>query len=188
MDVLELIRTRRSIPSFKPDPVPRETIEELLDAAVWVPNHRLTEPWQFFVLGSESKQRLAAIRRDIRRAALPNPDAPEVQAGLQKIYDATVNTAAIIVITAAGHDDAEIQEENYWATFAAVYAIMLGAWSKGIGTYFRTGKALLEGPALRGLLQVPDERRVTGILYMGYPAVIPQKQRTPAAVKTVWLA
>lgn len=187
MEVLELIRTRRSIPQFKPDPVPREIVEELLDAAVWVPNHRLTEPWQFFVLGPDGKERLAAIRRDVRRAALPNPDAPEVQPGLQKLYDDTVKTPAIIVITAAGHDDPETQEENYWATFAAVYAIMLGAWSKGIGTYFRTGQALLASPALRALLSLPDEYRIMGILYTGYPAAIPQKRRTPAAVKTVWL-
>ncbi|HET6947296.1 MAG TPA: nitroreductase family protein, partial [bacterium] len=50
MDVLEAIRTRRSIPQFKPDAIPRTVIEELLEAAVWTPNHRLTEPWQFFVL------------------------------------------------------------------------------------------------------------------------------------------
>src|SRR5438132_1744305 len=51
MSVLDAIVTRRSIPQFQPTPVPREIIKRLLDAAVWVPNHRLTEPWQFFVLG-----------------------------------------------------------------------------------------------------------------------------------------
>ncbi|MBI2973187.1 MAG: nitroreductase family protein, partial [Armatimonadetes bacterium] len=78
MTVLEAITTRRSIPQFKPDPVPRDLVERLLDAAVWAPNHRLTEPWQFYVLGEQAKRRFAEIRRDIRKATLPNPEAPEV--------------------------------------------------------------------------------------------------------------
>jgi nitroreductase len=188
MDVLEVIRTRRSIPQFKPDPIPRQVIEELLETAVWTPNHRLTEPWQFFVLEGESKRRFAEIRRDARRAALPNPDAPEVQAALLKVFEDTARTPALIVFTSAGHADPELQEENYWSTFGAAYAVMLAAWSRGVGTYFRTGKAVVDSPRLRTLLGVPDDRRVIGVLYLGYPAAVPQKRRTPAAKKTVWLA
>lgn len=55
--VLEAIRGRRSIPKMKPDPLPHELVMRLLDAAVWSPNHRLTEPWQYFVLGSARGQR-----------------------------------------------------------------------------------------------------------------------------------
>lgn len=187
MDILELIKTRRSIAQFKPDPIPRRLIEELLDAAVWAPNHRLTEPWQFFVLGEESKRRFAEIRREARRSLLPNPDAPEAQAALHKIYEDTVRTPAIVVFTSAGHPDPELQEENYWATFAAAYAVMLAAWAHGIGTYFRTGRGIVDGAPLRTLLGLPDDRRIIGVLYLGYPAAVPQKRRTPAAEKTVWL-
>jgi nitroreductase len=188
MDVLEVIRTRRSIAQFKPDPIPRQTIEELLEAAVWTPNHRLTEPWQFFVLEGESKRRFAEIRRDSRRAALPTPEAPEVQAALQKVVDETLRTPVIIVVTAAGHPDPELKEENEWATFGAAYAVMLGAWSRGIGSYFRTGRSLINAPQLRALLGLPADRRVIGVLYLGYPAAVPEKRRTPAREKTVWLS
>lgn len=187
MEILELIKTRRSIAQFRPDPVPRQVIEELLEAAVWAPNHRLTEPWQFFVLEGESKRRFAEIRRDARRAALPNPEAPEAQAALRKVYEDTMNTPVIVAFTAAGHSDPELQEENYWATFAAAYAVMLAAWERGIGSYFRTGKAIVDGAPLRALLGLPEERRIIGVLYLGYPAAVPQKRRTPAVEKTVWL-
>lgn len=186
MSVLDAIVSRRSIPQFQPTSVPRETIQRLLDAAVWVPNHRLTEPWQFFVLGEKSKRRFAEVRRDFRAAMLPNPKAPEVQPALQKIIEDTVHIPVIIVVTSVGHDDPELQEENYWAAFGSAYAFMLGAWSLGIGTYFRTG-AMRDAPALREMLQLPTDRRVIGILYAGYPAAVPQKQRTPAAEKTVWM-
>lgn len=186
MTVLDAITTRRSVPQFKLDHVPREVIQQLLDAAVWVPNHRLTEPWQFHVLGERTKRRFAEMRRDSRAAALPNPTAPEVQPALQKVVADTVATPVLIVVTAQGHDDPELREENYWAAFGAAYAFMLGAWSMGIGTYFRSG-TLRESPALREMLHLDADHRVIGFLYAGYPALVPQKRRTPASEKTVWL-
>ena len=184
--VLDAIRSRRSIPRMKPDPVPRDLIERLLEAAVWVPNHRVTEPWQFFVLEKDSKRRFGEIRREFRRSQLPNPDAPEVQAALAKVYEDTVRTPVIIVVTSLVADDPEIKEEDAWATFGAAYAFMLGAWAYGLGTYFRTG-ALRDYAPLREMLGLPENRRVIGVLYAGYPAEVPQKRRTPAAAKTVWL-
>jgi nitroreductase len=185
--VLEAIRSRRSIPKMKPDPVPRAILEELLDAAVWVPNHRLTEPWQFFVLQGESKRRFAEIRRDYRRSQLPHPDAPEVQAALEQVYRSTVETPVIIIVTSHAPDDPEVREEDFWATFGAAYAFMLGAWAVGLGTYFRTG-GLRDDPRLRALLGLPENRRIIGVLFVGYPETIPQKRRTPAPEKTVWLS
>ncbi|MGH2425543.1 MAG: nitroreductase family protein [bacterium] len=186
MSVIEAITTRRSVPQFKPDPVPMELIQRLLDAAVWVPNHRMTEPWQFYVLGETTKRKFAEIRRDFRKQSLPNPDAPEVKPALQKIVDDTVKTPAVNIVTSRGHTDPELQEENYWATFGAVYAFMLAAWAEGLGTYFRTGQ-IREYPLLRQMLNLDDDQRIIGVVYAGYPAMVPQKQRTPATNKTVWL-
>ncbi len=186
MTVLEAITTRRSIAQMKPDPVPRERIARLLDAAVWAPNHRVTEPWQFFVLEGDAKRRFAEMRRDFRRATLPNPDMPEVQPALERLYQETAATPVIIIVTAVAKDDPEVREEDFWATFAATYAFMLGAWSEGIGTYFRTGGLRGYAP-LRAMLHLPADRQILGVLYVGYPAAVPQKRRTPAADKTVWL-
>jgi nitroreductase len=186
MTVLEAITTRRSVAQFRPDPLPREVIAQLLEVAVWVPNHRLTEPWRFFVLGERSKRRFAEIRRDFRASQLADPQAPEVQPALRKIVEDTLSTPAIIVVTSAGHDDPELREENHWATFAAAYAFMLAAWSQGIGTYFRTG-GLRDYPPLREFLQLGPDERVIGVIYAGYPAAVPHRRRTPAAEKTVWL-
>ncbi|HKX19565.1 MAG TPA: nitroreductase [bacterium] len=184
--VLDVIRSRRSVPKLKPDPVPYALVERLLDAAVWAPNHRVTEPWQFFVLDGEAKRRFAEIRRDARRKAMPNPDAPEVQAALDKVYRDAAETPLIIAVTSAMPEDLEAREEDIWATYGAAYAFMLGAWAEGLGTYYRTG-AIRDDPALRRLLNLPDNRRVIGIIYAGYPVEVPTRRRTPATEKTVWL-
>ncbi len=184
--VLDVIRSRRSVPKMKPDPIPRALIEQLLDAAVWAPNHRLTEPWQFFVLEGAAKRRFAEIRREFRRSQLPNPEAPEVQAALDKVYQSAVETPTLIAVTSHLADDPETREEDVWATYGAAYAFMLGAWAYGVGTYFRTG-ALRDAPGLRELLGLPDNRRIIGVIYVGYPAEVPQRKRSPASAKTVWL-
>jgi nitroreductase len=56
MDVFEAIRTRRSIGAVSQDVPPREVIEEILEAATWAPNHRLTEPWRFIVLAGSARE------------------------------------------------------------------------------------------------------------------------------------
>lgn len=85
MEVIEAIRSRRSIRSFKSDPVPRDVLEDLLEACRWAPNASNTQPWEFAVLGGrvlkEAKDRLVAKVKeqwDSSRGAFrsTNPDIP----------------------------------------------------------------------------------------------------------------
>lgn len=68
MQILEAIHGRRTIHRFQPDPVPREVLDEMLAAAVMAPNHKLTEPWRFSVVTGETKERLARLRQQVKRA------------------------------------------------------------------------------------------------------------------------
>ena len=91
MEIIEAIRGRRSIRSFKPDPVPKEVLEELLDACRWAPNSSNTQPWEFAVLGGkvieEAKDRLVervkaewdSANHAFRKITpdIPSPDLPE---------------------------------------------------------------------------------------------------------------
>ncbi len=186
MTVLDLIKSRRSVPKMRPDPVPREVLDQMLEAAVWAPNHRMTEPWRFYVLTGEGKRRFAEIRRRFRAATFPNPEAPEATKALDRLYQDTMATPALIVATVHQAADEEVREEDVAATFIAMQNMMLVAAELGVGTYMRTG-VLLRDSDLRALLGVEDNRRVLAVIYVGYPAETPQKRRTPAAEKTVWL-
>lgn len=187
MDVLKAIHSRASTKAFRPEPIEREVIEQLLDAAVRAPNHRLTEPWGFYVLTGESKQRLAELRRDDRAKKYPDPSAPEVQPALQKAYDGVIGTPAVIAVTTIVADDPVQKEEDYAATFCAIQNLMLAATAMGLGTYLRTG-GLLKDPGLAELLELPEGDRVVGLIYLGLPAEETQtRPRTPASEKTRWL-
>ena len=86
MEIIEAIEARRSIRSFKPDPVPREILEELLDACCWAPSARNAQPWRFAVLGGRTLEEIKdALEKkandswDGREYRDVNPDFPRTQ-------------------------------------------------------------------------------------------------------------
>jgi nitroreductase len=80
MELQEALRTRRSIRAFKPDPVPRDLITEVLDAARWAPSWGNTQPWELVVVGPKAAARLtAALVKAFEEKTPPNPDVPMPQ-------------------------------------------------------------------------------------------------------------
>ena len=57
--VAELLRNRRSINLFEPEPVGTDVLLDAIDVARWAPNHRLTQPWRFYLLGPETTTKAA---------------------------------------------------------------------------------------------------------------------------------
>ena len=66
VSVYEALYRRRMAWSFTDQPVPRDALDRMLDTAVWAPNHRLTEPWRFFILekGSAASEKVAGLAHD----------------------------------------------------------------------------------------------------------------------------
>ena len=186
MPVDVAIKSRRSVTRMKPDSVPLKAIERMLDAAVWAPNHHLTQPWEFVVLVGDARRRLAEVRREFRRTLFKDPDAPEVQPALKKVYNDTLATPAIIAVTTSAPGDADLRDDDYGATMCAIQNMMLVATGLGLGTYLRTG-GFIHFPPLREFLAVPEGRRVVGIVYVGYADHIPERRRRPFSEKTRWL-
>src|SRR5690349_9227152 len=75
MALPEIIEQRRSIKKFTARPVTRDEIEALLDAAVLAPNHRLTRPWRFYVLGPQSRYGYGLALGERKARKLPDPEA-----------------------------------------------------------------------------------------------------------------
>jgi nitroreductase len=147
VDVDDAIRARRTIKAYVPGPVPRETLEELFELARWAPNHHLTNPWRFRVLGPETLSKLKAAA------------GPEAAAKLDRAPTLVVSSAKL-------SGDTERDEEDLHATAVATYIVLLGAHARGLAGYWRTPGVLRtsEGRAAVGL---PDDERFVGLIHLG---------------------
>ncbi|MFO1352299.1 MAG: nitroreductase [Gammaproteobacteria bacterium] len=168
----ELIRTRRTIEEFKPEPAPREALVKALDLARWAPNHRLTEPWRFYLLGRDTAQAIARLNAEL----VTNKNGPA--AGRQKL-ERWLAMPGWLVVTCNRSDDALQAREDYAACCCAVQNFMLYLWSAGIGVKWTTG-AVTRDPRFYDLIWVdPAAEEVVGLFWYGYPATIPQTPRKP---------
>lgn len=169
MDVLEAIRTRRTAGRFKPDPVPRELVEELLEAATWAPNHHLNEPWSFFVVAGEERFRFGeAMAEDLLRGHDRHSDQAHaiIEAQRQKACRAPV----IIVAAsepAAGPKIVEI--ENIAAVACGVQNILLAAHARGLATKWSTGETA-RSEHVKRYFGLSPQHELIGFVYLGYPA------------------
>src|SRR5438034_3102161 len=123
MELERAIRTRRTHKAYGAQPVPRETLEELFELARWAPNHHLTEPWRFRVVGPRALERLKAAA------------GPEAAAKLDR-------APTLVVASAALSGDPVADEEDLHATACATYAVLLGAHARGLAGYWRTPHVL----------------------------------------------
>lgn len=187
MDAISAITGRTSVRRFRPDSVPREVIERLLECAVRAPNHKLTEPWRFAVLTGGARDRFAEIRAGHRLKRFADPSTTEAQAGADKVRRESRETPAYVVVMSAMNPDEITREEDYAATMMAIANLMIAAQSLGLGTYLKTG-GVMRDPALLDLAQVPENFRVVGIVSLGYPAEEAEsRRRRPAADLTRWI-
>jgi nitroreductase len=187
MDAITAIHQRTSVRRFRPEPVSRETIEQLLECAVRAPNHKLTQPWRFTILTGASRSRFAELRAGHRLKRFDDPSAPEALAAADKVRRETQDTPAFVVVMSAVNPDEITREEDYAASMMAVANLMVAAESLGLGTYLKTG-GIMRDPAVLELARVPQDFRIVGIVSLGYPAEAePPRRRKPATELTEWV-
>ncbi len=185
MDTLDAIRNRRSIRQFSDQPVARESIERILEAAVAAPNHRLTQPWRFYVLGPAARKAYGETLGARKAKKLEDPVA--ARALIDKVAAAEVALPAMLAVAMVLDENPEIREEDYATTMMAAQNLMLAAHADGLGTHLRTG-AVMDDPRTRDALGVPEGQRIIATIQVGVPASVPEaKARRPAGEFTTWL-
>lgn len=172
MNVIDAIRTRRTIHASRPDLIPQETLETIIEAGTWAPNHRLTEPWRFTIVGPKTLAAMAALFAEIQVGALPEDASEEIR---KKTYEKSrqkaLNIPNLIVAASAGQGSPGDQEEDFAAVCAAVQNMQLAAWDMGIGALWSTGR-ITRLPEILGLLGISPDQKLAGFLYLGYPSEI----------------
>ncbi|OXM84833.1 nitroreductase family protein [Paenibacillus rigui] len=176
MELARIIKERRSVHQFEARPVSLEQVADLLNTAVWVPNHKMTQPWRFVIVHGEGRRRLA----DIARAAAEKRDPANAKELGQKFYDRFLSVPMFIAVIMKENTHPVVWEEDYASTSCLIHNFSLLAWEQGLGLVWET-YPLLHNPEFRDVFGAGPGEKIIGSLHVGYPAKIPPAQpRIPA--------
>ncbi len=168
-----LIKNRRTIHEFKPEPAPVEKIRTAIDAARWAPNHHLTEPWHFYILGPQSIKGIVELNARLVREK-KGDEAARIKT------ERWSQVPGWLVLTCDKSDDPVLMQEDYAACCCAAQNFMLYLWHEGIGVKWSTG-GIIRAPEFYDLLWIdPAAESVVGMFWYGYAAEIPVATRKPA--------
>jgi nitroreductase len=151
MDILDVIKSRRTIKKFKSDAVNLNLIHSWLEAAKMAPNHRMTEPWEVYFIGPDTRAKLK--------------------------HKSDFGNAPVLIAVVSKHGASVVEkEENALATACFVQNFNLAAWSEGVGTFWSSIGITAKN---KEILEVPENFDLVGVLGIGYPEIIPEaKPRT----------
>ena len=182
MSVYEAIHSRRMNNEFTDDVPPRESMERMIDAAIWAPNHRLTNPWRFFVLekGGVKRDEVAQLAYDNIFERSGNHD--NANGSRQRVLDAP----ALIYVYSVPGDREDLTQENYAAACCAVQNLLLAAVAEGLAGDWSTGNTTRH-PRLAETLGAEADWTMVGALFIGQPSRPSASVRAAPAEVAVWL-
>lgn len=191
MNITEAIQTRRSIKIFKDvEPVSKEVVEQLLQAAIMAPNHHHTEPWKFFVLQGDGRLPLSRVLAEWAKTRVDDPASEAGQKRIKKISGKPLIAPTAIVVALSPKQDSKkaIYIEDVSAVSAAVQNILLEAHGLGLGAIWKSGPAYY-APPVKNYFKLTDEEEILGVIFVGESDMKknPEPKRTPFEEKTVWI-
>ncbi|MGD6780268.1 nitroreductase family protein [Sutcliffiella horikoshii] len=166
----QIIRDRRSIKAgYSNKEVTQETVLELLDDAVWAPNHGLREPWRFIFVSSSEKNGF------VEKLVKTFPQ--EMQENRRNYF----NQPAAFLIVVMEEDPRQKQwEENFGAVSCLIQNFQLLAWEKKLGVVWKTNPHIYD-PKVHKILGVQPGEKIAGFLHMGYFEQVPPKRERKSA-------
>ena len=175
MDLREALLGRRTVHSYRTDPIPDEAVERALAAAVLAPNHRLTCPWRFTRVGRKTRATIVATA--LRLKTRPDcPMTPEIE---QKIRAKILDPAELIVVSLARCKDPGIAREDYASAACAIQNIMLSLHAEGIASKWTTGSVTTHEDTYECLGIDPGVEQIVGWVWAGIAVKTPPTPRRP---------
>ncbi|NIA27642.1 MAG: nitroreductase [Desulfobulbaceae bacterium] len=170
----EVLRGRRTINLFLQTPVPAQLIRNAIDVATWAPNHHVTEPWAFYMLG---KQTMVACLDLARKIVTVNKDAKAAEFKVKSWSE----KPGWLLVTCKRSAEPILQQEDLAACAAAVQNLMLYLWKAGVGCKWITAD-ITRDPRFFDIVGIDSESElVVGLISYGYPKLTPSQARKPPA-------
>lgn len=167
--IIEALKSRRSIGRVKKDEVPKETIEQIIEAATWAPSHHNTQPWRFVVMTGEGRRLLGEGYAAVQRAQSGELSEEEFEKHVQKAFRSPVVIAAIC---SPSDDKRAVREEELAAAQAAVQNLLIAAYALGLGAIWRSGAPMYH-PAMNEQFKLREDEEIVGLVYLGIPDMTP---------------
>lgn len=199
-DLFGIIKNRRSLRWYRPDPVSDELIRQLLTAAIWAPSAHNRQPWRFVVVQSlDAKQRLAGAMatRWLEDGVIRSQTYHKAQARIEKSKKRLVEAPVLIVVgmTMADMDrypDARRrQAERDMAVQSVAMAgqnLLLMAHARGLAACWICAP-LFCPDVVRDVLDLAGDFEALGLITLGYPREqdkAREKERLPLETRILW--
>jgi len=198
MTFSELIKARRSVRGYRPDPVPREVIEDIISVAKWAPSSMNTQPWHVHVVTGEPLDNIRRGNTENMVAGVPPKREFPMRESYEGIHRKRQVEVAVQLFDAMGiaRDDTERRTDWVMRGFrqfdapvslvltyekylepAAIsqfdlgafsHAIVLAAWERGLGCVIN-GQGIMQSHVVRTHAQIPDDQIIMICIAMGYP-------------------
>ena len=199
MEFQQLMYERRSIRGYRPEPVPREVLDAIIEVAAQSPSSMNTQPWHVHVVTGDVLDRIREGNTE-RMLATGTPDR-EIRghARYEGAHRERQKRVAAQLFEAAGigWDDKEQRQdwtmrgfrqfdapvsvigcidravedttEAYFDLGQFVHAMVLAAWDRGVGAVIN-GQGIMQSSVVRAEAQIPDDQLIVITVAMGYPA------------------
>ena len=168
----EVLRGRRTINLYLNLPVPANLVNEAIEVATWAPNHHVTEPWRFYLLGPETVARCVELAREMTAAR-----KGEKAAGFKAA--SWSEKPGWLVVTCQRSDNELLQGEDYGACCAATQNLLLYLWKAGVGSKWTSGDITRDERFFDIVGIDADEEFIVGLIWYGYAKVTPEQRRRP---------
>jgi nitroreductase len=171
----EIIRSRRTVHDFRPGEVPPAgIIEAAIEHAIWAPNHYLSQPWRFRLLGPETREKVCFLGADLTRAKGGDKAAEHKLKRWREV-------PGWLLLSCARSADPVREREDFAACCCAAQNLMLFLWEQGVGVKWTTGEVTRD-PRFFEIVGIDPVRETpVGLFWYGYPATVPETERIPAA-------
>lgn len=174
MTLHNLLLSRRTIHSFRTDPLPKDALARALQAAHHAPCHHRTWPWRFTQVGPQTRERLFTTAASLKGGEIGL--SPE---GRELLRHKLMDPPELLVVSQVRAEDPTRAREDYAACACAIHNLCLSLAEQGIGSKWSTGKVTTH-PATYAACRIDrTQASIIGFIWIGYPASIPNAPIRP---------
>lgn len=174
MLLIDALEQRHSIRAYRPDAVPKELLDKMIYAASLAPSAFNEQPWRYYIVTGESRQRLGEIMVQGTHFLEEYIQmlGHEMNEYVLRWYSELGNAPVVIVCTLQNIDDDFMKYNGYLAIGASIQNMLLTATALGLGSCYMSFSYWVRDEIAR-MLEVPDDRTIAGLLSVGYPVEEP---------------